>query len=113
MSIRLFFVAAIMVSMSAALSLAQPPTVERREAMKKLEFLVGSWKGEGWMEHGPGQRRTFRGVEIVQLKSQNTMKLGIILRGKERMLLLLLYSRLLRNVRNIISVVHLTVRRPM
>src|SRR5262249_879334 len=36
--------------------------------MKKLDFLVGEWKGEGWMELGPGQRRTFKGTEIVQMK---------------------------------------------
>jgi hypothetical protein len=48
--------------------MAQPPTAVKRAAMKKLEFLVGSWKGEGWIEIGPGQRRTFKGVEIVQLR---------------------------------------------
>ena len=36
--------------------------------MKKLDFLVGEWKGEGWMEFVPGQRRTFRGTEVVQSK---------------------------------------------
>lgn len=68
MSTRLFFIAAIAASIASALVLAQPPTEARREAMKKVAFLVGSWKGEGWLEHGPGQRSTFRGVEIVQLK---------------------------------------------
>jgi hypothetical protein len=36
--------------------------------MKKLDFLVGQWKGEGWMEFAPGQRRTFKGTEVVQSK---------------------------------------------
>jgi hypothetical protein len=36
--------------------------------MKKLDFLVGRWKGEGWMEFAPGQRRTFQGTEAVQSK---------------------------------------------
>jgi hypothetical protein len=35
--------------------------------MKKLDFLVGQWKGEGWMEIA-GQRRTFQGTEVVQRK---------------------------------------------
>lgn len=45
----------------------QPPTAQK-EAMKRLEFLVGEWKGEGWMEFGPGQRREFKGTESVHSK---------------------------------------------
>lgn len=47
---------------------AQASVAGQREAMKKLEFLVGQWRGDGWTEVTPGQKRTFRGVEIVQLK---------------------------------------------
>jgi len=36
--------------------------------MKRLDFLVGQWRGEGWMDFGPGQRRTFRQTESVQPK---------------------------------------------
>ena len=36
------------------------------EAMKKLSFLAGEWKGEGWTEFVPGQRRTSPIVENVQ-----------------------------------------------
>jgi hypothetical protein len=36
--------------------------------MKKLDFLVGEWKGEGWMEFSPGERRTFHGTEVVERK---------------------------------------------
>jgi hypothetical protein len=36
--------------------------------MNKLDFLVGHWKGDGWMEFAPGQRRTFKGTEVVQSK---------------------------------------------
>jgi Protein of unknown function (DUF1579) len=38
------------------------------EAMKKLSFLVGEWKGEGWNEFVPGQRRTSPVSETVQPK---------------------------------------------
>ena len=34
--------------------------------MKKLDFLVGEWKGEGWTEYAPGQRRTSPIIENVQ-----------------------------------------------
>lgn len=36
-------------------------------AMKKLDYMVGSWKGEGWIDMG-GRRITFRGSELVQRK---------------------------------------------
>jgi len=36
--------------------------------MKKLHFLVGEWKGEGWTEFVPGQRRTSPINESVQPK---------------------------------------------
>jgi len=60
--------AAVVILVGPAWSFAQAPTAAEREAMKKLDFLVGEWKGEGWMEFVPGQRRTFRGTEVVQSK---------------------------------------------
>jgi hypothetical protein len=65
---RLYFLAAVAVSLSPAQSPAQGPAAAQQEAMKKLAFLVGEWKGEGWMEFAPGQRRTFRGTEVVERK---------------------------------------------
>lgn len=45
-----------------------PPAVETvREEMKKPQWLVGRWKGGGWMQAGP-QRREFVGTETVQSK---------------------------------------------
>lgn len=52
----------------AGTSIAQAPTANRPEEMKKLDFLVGEWRGEGWIEFGPGQRRTFSATETIQLK---------------------------------------------
>src|SRR5438477_10107575 len=69
MSTRLPWVAVLLVTAAAGSSPGQPPApAAQREAMKKLDFLVGEWKGEGWMEFAPGQRRTFRGTEVVQSK---------------------------------------------
>jgi hypothetical protein len=68
MAIRPFLITAIVMLMATSLSTAQPPIAPTQQAMKKLDFLVGQWKGEGWLEFAPGQRRTFKGVEIVQLK---------------------------------------------
>ncbi len=43
--------------------------------MKKLDFLVGQWKGEGWMELRPGQRQTATVNESVQRKVEGTVLL--------------------------------------
>lgn len=45
---------------------AQTPVSEAQQAMKKLNFLVGQWKGEGWVQFGPGQRQTVNATETVQ-----------------------------------------------
>ncbi len=49
---------------------AQAPDTAAKKvtAMKKLEFMVGEWEGDGWTQHGPGPRQRFRGKEIVKMK---------------------------------------------
>src|SRR5687768_4475308 len=45
-----------------------PPKPEAQlAAMAKLDYMAGTWNGEGWMDFG-GRRATFRGSEIVQEK---------------------------------------------
>src|SRR5262249_7190817 len=68
MSTRLFCSAIVILAGVVNTGQGQPPVAAQREAMKKLDFLVGQWKGEGWMEFAPGQRRTFKGAEVVQRK---------------------------------------------
>ncbi|HWR17492.1 MAG TPA: DUF1579 family protein [Terriglobales bacterium] len=48
----------------------QPPSTApaQIDAMKQCSFLVGEWKGEGWMAMGPGDRRTFSQMETVESK---------------------------------------------
>jgi hypothetical protein len=48
--------------------LAQNPPTPQLQEMKKLEFLVGEWRGEGWTEYVPGQRRTSPASETAQAK---------------------------------------------
>lgn len=60
----------------AAPAIAQgppPPTAQLAE-MKKLDFLIGRWKGDGWIEFGP-QRRTFTETESVQAKQDGLLLL--------------------------------------
>jgi hypothetical protein len=69
MFIRICCAAVVALSASAGASPGQSPApAAQRDSMKKLDFLVGEWKGEGWMEFVPDQRQTFKGTEIVQPK---------------------------------------------
>jgi hypothetical protein len=61
-------VALVLLFASSGFAPAQNPGSEGREAMKKLNFLVGQWKGEGWVQMGPGQRQTVNAVESVQFR---------------------------------------------
>jgi hypothetical protein len=56
--------------MSAALGHTQDEkfAAAQLEAMKKLNWWVGQWKGEGWAEMVPGQRGTFTITESIQSK---------------------------------------------
>ena len=54
--------------LQSGLSQEPKPASPQLEAMKKLNFLVGEWKGEGWTEYAPGQRRTSPINESVQPK---------------------------------------------
>ena len=46
---------------------AKAPAAQR-EAMKKLDFLEGQWKGESWTEFVPGRRQAAQGTETVRSK---------------------------------------------
>lgn len=48
-------------------ALAQSPGAGNRAEMKKLDFLLGRWQGEGWIQLGP-ERHTFRQTETVESK---------------------------------------------
>ena len=52
-----------------------PPLASRahQEAMQKVAFLLGEWRGEGWIQVGAGERRTFTQSETVQSKLLGTL----------------------------------------
>ncbi len=52
---------------------AQSPGTGSSEEMKKLAFLAGDWRGEGWIEMGPGKRSMFIQTETVQSKLNGTV----------------------------------------
>lgn len=58
---------------------AQENTVEtQRGEMKKVESLIGEWKGSGWIQQGD-KRETFTGTENVQRKVDG---LALLIEGK-------------------------------
>jgi hypothetical protein len=58
---------------------AQEQTVElQRAEVKKLESMVGQWKGAGWIQQG-AKRETFTGTETVQRKIDG---LALLVEGK-------------------------------
>lgn len=58
----------MLVSAPTLFSQSHGPSPASIEAMKKLNFLVGEWKGQGWTEFVPGQRGTASITEKVQSK---------------------------------------------
>lgn len=43
-----------------------------KEEIKKLSFIVGEWKGEGWMLGRDGEKHNFTQTEKVQFKLDST-----------------------------------------
>jgi len=53
---------------SKALAQSTSPPSASIDAIKKLDFLLGSWKGDGWIQMGAGNRRNFNQSEVVESK---------------------------------------------
>lgn len=61
--------------------LAQPADTRpvQRAEMKKLDFLTGTWKGEGWIKMSGSERVTFTQTETVRKKLDG---LALLLEGQ-------------------------------
>lgn len=57
----------LLLALPVTLPAQQTPASTQREAMKKLDYMIGQWKGTGWIER-EGGRQTFAGTETVQGK---------------------------------------------
>jgi hypothetical protein len=67
---RLALAAAMTAIAVISVCAADQPTsegVQRRE-MKKLDWLVGHWKGTGWIQMGPQGRHEFTQTETIESK---------------------------------------------
>jgi hypothetical protein len=64
---------AVLLFACAPASAQAPVPADQLEAISKLDWLVGKWKGEGWIEFRPGERRNFAQTETVQKKAGGTV----------------------------------------
>lgn len=64
--------AALVLFLFSNIALAEPTSAAQAEAIKKLDFLVGEWKGEGWVVTREGKRETFSSTEIIRKKLLDT-----------------------------------------
>ncbi|MBX7170821.1 MAG: DUF1579 domain-containing protein [Pyrinomonadaceae bacterium] len=76
---KTFLLIAVILLTTVSAAFAQENTVEKQRAeVKKLESMVGQWKGSGWIQQGPN-RENFTGTEMVQRKLDG---LAILIEGK-------------------------------
>jgi hypothetical protein len=72
---RRMLAALLTVSALSAAAASQTPSAAQAEEMKKLDFLVGEWEGEGW-ELGPDGSR--------HVRFSQKMKIQAKIQGRER-----------------------------
>ncbi|MBI3651443.1 MAG: hypothetical protein HY231_10530 [Acidobacteria bacterium] len=66
---RFILMTAITLFVVSQSALAQEQTAATQiEEMKKVQFLQGEWRGEGWIMLGANRRETFTQTEVVQSK---------------------------------------------
>jgi hypothetical protein len=66
--IRSFFVSAVPTILLVTPVAASAPTTEAPEEIAALRFLVGEWKGKGWIAFRPGKPEHFTSSEKVRSK---------------------------------------------
>jgi hypothetical protein len=64
---KIIYVFLLLLMLSLSVSAQTPPLITRLTEMKKLDYMIGEWKGTGWIEREGGQQ-TFAGTETVQSK---------------------------------------------
>ncbi len=57
----------------ASIGYSQSPEIIQQNAMKKMEWLVGEWKGTAWTQMGPQNRDTVEMHESIVLELNGTI----------------------------------------
>ncbi|HTD97430.1 MAG TPA: hypothetical protein VK627_10880 [Edaphobacter sp.] len=65
---RSLLLALLLGSTAVACAQQQPDLADQRQAMQKLNFLVGKWTGDATVSHGPGEPIKIIQTEVVQYK---------------------------------------------
>jgi hypothetical protein len=66
-------VAVLILLVALAPAFAQTQSAANYPEMRKLDFLLGAWEGEGWMDFGSGQRNTGKVKESAQGKADGSV----------------------------------------
>jgi hypothetical protein len=70
---RLLLALAFLLAASFGVAAQAPrPSEAKMAAMKKLDMMVGQWKGRGWWEFRPGMRNEFDSEESVARRAGGT-----------------------------------------
>jgi hypothetical protein len=62
-----FAILIFLIGLAATCYGQQPDVTAQRVAMRKLEFLVGSWTGDATVSHGPGEPQKLKQAENVRM----------------------------------------------
>jgi hypothetical protein len=66
--------AAVLILLAAPVpAFAQIHSAANSAEMRKLDFLLGAWEGEGWMDFGPGRRHATKVKESAQGKAEGSV----------------------------------------
>jgi hypothetical protein len=75
---KILFTTIVLLAGLTAVSAQENSADLQRGEVKKLESLVGQWKGSGWIQQG-AKRETFTGTETVQRKLDG---MALLIEGK-------------------------------
>jgi hypothetical protein len=72
LSVRILIALLLLATSTFAFAGSPDPAPAPDPAMARLDFLVGEWKGEGWMMTREGKRETFASSEVIRRKLLDT-----------------------------------------
>ncbi|MHA6281169.1 hypothetical protein ACXYMT_13390 [Salinimicrobium sp. CAU 1759] len=70
--LALIFTATLTITASIANAQDSETDIEAQKAISQLEFIVGDWKGTGWMMGRDGQKHPFNQTENIKFKLDST-----------------------------------------